>query len=156
MATSVDVVLVVIGAWDVFDLEIDGFRYEFGTAEMDQRFLDNLGEGITAAAAAGAHVALLEVACMRPQDAKGAAVPALPERADDRRVAHLNTLLRRVAAANPGAVSFIDGPRAWCDDEAIAADLSYRWDGVHVYRPGANLIYETIAAALLAIPLEPR
>jgi hypothetical protein len=31
--------------------------------------------------------------------------------------------------------------------------LSYRWDGVHEYTPGANLIYETIARDLLSIPV---
>ena len=45
------------------------------------------------------------------------------------------------------------GPTEWCNDPAIATDLGYRWDGVHVYKPGAKLIYETIAPALLAIPL---
>jgi lysophospholipase L1-like esterase len=89
---------------------------------------------------------------MRPKDVKGAGVPALPERADDARVAHLNDLLRQVAAADPANVSFVSGPTEWCNDQAIATDLGYRWDGVHVYKPGAKLIYETIAPALLAIP----
>ena len=42
-------------------------------------------------------------------------------------------------------------PTAWCNDEAIATDLGHRWDGVHVYKPGAKLIYETIAPTLLAL-----
>jgi hypothetical protein len=96
-------------------------------------------------------VALLEVACMRPQDVEGAGVPALPERGDDARVAHLNDLLRSVAAASPDTVTFVEGPDAWCADESISTDLGHRWDGVHVYKPGANLIYTTIAPALLAI-----
>ena len=100
----------------------------------------------------GAKVALLEVPCMRPKDVKGAGVPALPERGDDARVAHLNQLLRQVAAADPANVSFVSGPTEWCNDPAISTDLGYRWDGVHVYKPGAKLIYETIAPALLAIP----
>ena len=79
-------------------------------------------------------------------------MPALPERADDGRVAHLNQLLRQVAAADPANVSFVSGPTEWCGDQAIATNLGYRWDGVHVYKPGAKLIYETIAPALLAIP----
>jgi hypothetical protein len=84
---------------------------------------------------------------------EGAGVPALPERGDDARVAHVNDLLRQVAAANPGRVTFVEGPDEWCADEAIAADLGYRWDGVHVYKPGANLIYTSIADDLLAIPV---
>ena len=151
-AAQADVALVVLGAWDVFDVEIDGTTYVFGTPEFDQLFTDELRSGIDAMVAAGAKVALLEVACMRPQDVDGAGVPALPERGDDARVAHLNELLRGIASADPANVTFVAGPTAWCDDEAIATDLGHRWDGVHVYKPGAKLIYETIAPALLEIP----
>jgi hypothetical protein len=151
-ASQADVALVVIGAWDVFDVEIDDTTYVFGTPEFDQLFVTDLRSGIDAMVAAGAKVALLEVACMRPQDVDGAGVPALPERGDDARVAHLNELLRGVAGADPVNVTFVAGPTAWCDDEAIATDLGHRWDGVHVYKPGAKLIYETIAPALLEIP----
>ena len=97
---------------------------------------------------AGAQVALLEVPCMRPISAEGAGVPPLPERGDDARVAHVNELFRAVAAANAGTSTFVEGPDAWCADEAIATDVGMRWDGVHVYKPGAKLIYDTIAPAL--------
>jgi hypothetical protein len=66
-------------------------------------------------------------------------------------VAHVNGLLEEVAAANPDRVAFVDGPAAWCDDETVANDVAMRWDGVHVYQPGAALIYETITPALLAL-----
>ena len=149
---NAQVALVVLGAWDVFDVEVDGELMAFGTPAADRRFMDNLDRGIAALHGAGAKVALLEVPCMRPQDVKGAGVPALPERGDDARVAHLNQLLRTIARADPSNVFFVDGPAEWCTDQAIATDLEYRWDGVHVYKPGAKLIYETIAPALLAIP----
>ncbi len=148
-----ELALVVIGAWDLFDLRVGDLEVAFGSPDGDALFLANLQRGIDAVHDAGAHVALLEVACMRPQDVDGAGVPALPERADDGRVAHLNDLLRSAAAADPAAVTFVEGPDAWCVDPAISTDLSYRWDGVHVYRLGAKLILETIAAGLLAIPL---
>jgi hypothetical protein len=146
------IALVVLGAWDVFDVDVGGERIAFNTPAADKRFLDDLGQGVAALRAAGAKVALLEVPCMRPTEVKGAGVPALPERGDDARIAHLNQLLRRVAAADPANVSFVAGPTEWCNDAAIATDLGYRWDGVHVYKPGAKLIYETISTALLAIP----
>ena len=111
-----------------------------------------MNTGIAALRATGTHVALLEIACMRPQDVDGAGVPALPERGDDARVAHLNDLLRDIADEHHD-VTFVEGPDEWCADEAIAADLGYRWDGVHVYKPGANLIYTSIADDLLAIPV---
>ena len=105
--------------------------------------------------AEGASVGLLEIACMRPQDVEGAGVPALPERGDDARVGHVNDLLRATAASYQAAgearVQFVEGPAEWCTDETIATDLGYRWDGVHVYKPGANLIYTTVAPELLRL-----
>jgi hypothetical protein len=140
---------------DVFDIDDDGTRYGFDTPAGDDLFVTNLRSGIDAMLAEGANVALLEVACMRPQDVEGAGVRALPERGDDARVAHVNDLLRFTAASygtGPDApVQFVAGPSEWCDDEAIATDLGYRWDGVHVYKPGANLIYTTVAPELLRL-----
>ena len=147
-----EVALVVLGAWDVFDFELDdGTDLEFGTSEWDEYVTENLQSGIDTLAAEGTRVALLEVPCMRPQDVEGSGVPALPERGDDERVAHLNDLWRDVAAANPDTVTFVEGPSEWCDDEDVSSDTAYRWDGVHVYTPGANLIYTTIAPALLTL-----
>jgi peptidoglycan/LPS O-acetylase OafA/YrhL len=153
VSANAQLALVVIGAWDVFDLKLADSTLVFGTRQADAYYLAHLQIGIDALKAAGAHVALLEVACMRPKDVKGAGVPALPERADDTRTAHVNVLLRKAASADPAHVTFIPGPTEWCHDEAIATNLGYRWDGVHVYKPGANLIYQTIAPALLAIPV---
>jgi hypothetical protein len=98
-------------------------------------------------------VALLEVPCMRPKDVSGAGTPALPERADDTRVAHVNELLRQIATDNPATTTFVAGPPEYCADESIATNLGYRWDGVHAYKPGAKLTFEAVAAALLAIPV---
>lgn len=154
-ADGADVALVVVGAWDVFDVEDDGTVFGFDTPEGDALFIANLRSGVDAMLAEGANVALLEVACMRPQDVEGAGVRALPERGDDARVAHVNDLLREVAASYgagaDSAVQFVEGPDEWCTDETIATDLGYRWDGVHVWRPGANLIYTAVAPDLLRL-----
>ena len=154
-AAGTDVALVVVGAWDVFDIDDGGTVYAFATPAADDLFVSNLKSGIDAMLAEGTNVALLEVACMRPQDVQGAGVRALPERGDDARVAHVNDLLRETAdwygTAENSRVQFVEGPDEWCTDEAIASDLGYRWDGVHVYKPGANLIYETVAPDLLRI-----
>jgi hypothetical protein len=153
-AKGAEVALVVLGAWDVFDMEVGGALVPFASAESDRRFLEGLQTGIDALRSVGTHVALLEIACMRPVEAEGAFVPPLPERGDDDRIAHLNDLLRQAVANNPGGdVSFVPGPTEWCNDETIATDLGYRWDGVHVYKPGANLIFTTVAPTLLQIPL---
>lgn len=145
--------LVVIGAWDVFDVELDGQVLAFGTQANDDRFVAGVQRGVDALVSTGARVALLEIPCMRPQDVSGAGVPALPERGMDDHVARLNDLLRQVAAANSATTTFVAGPTEYCADPAIASDLGYRWDGVHPYKPGAKLTIEAAAAALLAIPV---
>jgi peptidoglycan/LPS O-acetylase OafA/YrhL len=149
-----DVALVMLGAWDVFDLEIDDDLVPFASPEFDSLWLTNLHRGIDAITVRGAQVALLEVPCMRPVANAGAGVPPLPERSDDRRVGHLNDLLRSVADAHD-SVWFIEGPDEWCDDPTISADVDYRWDGVHVYQQGADLILTKIALPLLQIPVPP-
>jgi len=80
-----ELALVVIGAWDVFDVELDDQVLAFDSPAGDQRFVDGVQRGIDALTFAGVRVALLEVPCMRPQNVKGAGVPALPERGDDAR-----------------------------------------------------------------------
>jgi hypothetical protein len=109
--------------------------------------------GINALASVGVHAALLEVPCMRPADIVGAGVPALPERGDDARVAHVNDMLRQLAADNPTNATFVAGPVEYCTRESVAGDLNFRWDGVHPLTAGAKLTFETIANALLSIPI---
>jgi hypothetical protein len=145
--------LVVLGAWDLFDVQQDGKILAFGSVANDQRFTRGLQQGIDSLTAAGSKVALLEVACMRPKDVKGAGVPALPERGEDLRVAHLNDLMKKVATANPATTTFVKGPPQYCNDPAIAESLAYRWDGVHAYKPGANLTMQAITTQLFAIPV---
>ena len=150
-ARGADVALAVIGGWDVFDVVVDGQTLPFASPELDDRFKQELRGGIDAMLAEGVNVGLLEQACMRPVSVEGAGVPALPERGDDARVAHVNGLLIEVADSYGPEVAFIDGPDEWCTDDVIANDLNMRWDGVHVYQPGAKLIMESIAGQLLEL-----
>jgi hypothetical protein len=148
-----DVALVVIGAWEVLDLKINGFTFGVNSLPADTMFRTQMKRGIEALRATGVTVALLEVACMRPVDSKGGPVPALPQRGDDTRTGHLNDLLREIAAPEDDGVFFVSGPKEWCSDPKISTSLSYRWDGVHAYKPGAKLVFETIANSVLQLPV---
>ena len=148
-----DVALVVLGAWEVLDLKINSFTLVVNTPPADTMFRTQMKRGIDALRATGATVALLEVACMRPVDSKGGPVPALPQRGDDTRTRHLNDLLREIAAPEDDGVFFVSGPKEWCSESEISTSLSYRWDGVHAYKPGAKLIFETIATSILQLPV---
>ena len=150
-ADGADVALVVIGAWDVFDIDDGDTYYTFNTQAADSKFAVNLQSGIDALVATGTDVAILEVPCMRPVSAEGSAVPPLPERGDDGRVAHVNDVIRWVSRQYGPEVRVLDGPAQWCNDEEIATDIGYRWDGVHVYQPGGKLIVEKIGADLVKL-----
>ena len=144
---------MVIGAWEVLDLKINGFTFALKTLPADTMFRTQMQRGIDALRASGVTVALLEVACMRPVESKGGPVHALPQRGDDARTRHLNELLSEIAAPEDDGVFFISGPKEWCADPTISTSLSYRWDGVHAYKPGAKLIFETIATSVLKLPV---
>jgi hypothetical protein len=149
---NAEIALVVIGAWEVLDVLHAGTNYAFFSPQADTLFKTQVKKGVDALIAGGVgKVGLLEVPCMRPQNVAGAGIPAIPERGDDARTRHLSELLRQVAAENPATTTFVTGPREWCTSSIIANDLGYRWDGVHVYKPGAKLIMDTIAPALLAL-----
>jgi hypothetical protein len=153
VSSRAEVALVIIGAWEVMDLQINSFLFKVNTVPADTMFKTQLQRGIDALRKQNVAVALLEVACMRPVESKGGPVPPLPQRGDDTRTGHLNALMREVAAPENDGVYFVSGPKEWCTDPKVSTSLSYRWDGVHVYKPGAKLILETIAPALLQIPV---
>ncbi len=149
-----DVTLVMLGAWDVFDVNVDGTVYAFGTPEADADWITRLTSGIDALLATGTNVALLPVACMRPIQVMDNL--ALPERGDDARVAHVNDLLAQVVDSYDRAdVVLLDGPTEWCNDEAIATNEAYRWDGVHPWEPASHLILDTITPQLLSLAATP-
>lgn len=152
-AADAQIALVTIGAWDVFDVELDDRLLSFGSAAWDREFSNQLQSGIDAITASGVQVALAELPCWRPIDAGG--LLALPERGDDTRTRHLNALLRRAARRDPAHVFTVQPPAEYCTDDAVATDVGERWDGVHYYIPGSARYFSTVAPQLLAIPQPP-
>jgi len=148
-----EVTVVMLGAWDVFSLDIGGRIVEFGTPEYDALWVEAVRSGVDALVATGSRVALLEVPCFRPT-AVGNKMRLFPERGFDVRTRRLAGLLREIAAADPEHVSYVSGPAAWCSDDPIATNRAYRYDGVHVTARGAAFVADTITDALLAVPVD--
>ena len=134
-----DVALVVLGAWDVFDLRLRRSAWSSSPRPNTTVCSRAAPRGPRRPGVRRRPRALLEIACMRPVDARGAAVPALPERGDDGRVAHVNDAAPPGGGARSRARDVRRGPDEWCEDVPIATDPDYRWDGVHVYQRGAKL-----------------
>ncbi len=147
------IAVIEIGAWDVFNETVDGKNLTFGTPAWDAYFTKTLHTGIRLLMDQGAQVALMGVPCYRPIAAGG--LPLLPERGDDSRTRHLNTLLSAALSMDPQRVFMIHPPAAFCNNQKIATDVNYRWDGTHYYKPGAALVFQVITPQLLAIPQPP-
>jgi peptidoglycan/LPS O-acetylase OafA/YrhL len=143
-----DIAVVVVGAWDVFDLIVDGATLRFGSARWAAHFTRTLRTGIDIVRATGAEVALALLPCYRPI-AKSAGY--WPERGDDERTRHVNELLRALAAAYPTGVHTVEPPGQFCTSRAIATNTAYRWDGIHYYRKGAALYFSAVIPQLLAL-----
>jgi peptidoglycan/LPS O-acetylase OafA/YrhL len=146
------IALVMLGAWDVFDLTIDGRLVPFGTPAWDARFTDALNRGTGELKRANAQVALSLLPCYRPVPGSAG---LWPERGDDVRTRHVNALLRAAAAADPAHTFLVEPPESFCTDPKIGANVAYRWDGVHYYKPGSRLYFATVTPQLLAIPHPP-
>jgi hypothetical protein len=143
-----DIGMIMVGAWDVFDLTIGGRTLTFGGADWDANYNSQLAKAIDSLKAGAGHVAISLLPCYRPVRASAG---YWPERGDDWRTRHINTLLTAAADADPAYISVVKPPHQFCDDPAIATSLSYRWDGVHYYKPGALLYCQAVIPQLLTI-----
>jgi peptidoglycan/LPS O-acetylase OafA/YrhL len=147
------IVVLMVGGWDEFNDEVDGVTLTFGSSAWDAYYTARLGTAMTLLRATG--VPRIEVAllpCYRPIPEPGSGY--WPERGDDWRTRHVNTLLTAYVQAHAGAGSgtleTLQPPSAFCTDPAIAANTDYRWDGLHYYKPGSALYFQTIIPQLLA------
>jgi peptidoglycan/LPS O-acetylase OafA/YrhL len=145
-ATHPDIALIMLGAWDVFDLTVNGTTMTFGSPQWDATWKAALTKGIEALQGHAKRVVVALTPCYRPIRASAG---YWPERGDDVRTRHLNDLMRETALATSAYT--VDPPVQFCTDPKISKSLSYRWDGVHYYRPGALLFCQKVIPQLLAI-----
>ena len=143
---SPEVAVIILGAWELFDLTTDTGTLTFASPEWDANFNDALGQGIGALRESGTRVALSLLPCYRPIRASAG---YWPERGDDDRTRHVNDLLRAAAAADPDHVRVLEPPVQFCTDPTIGANTAYRWDGIHYYKKGAALYFGAVIAQLL-------
>jgi hypothetical protein len=144
------IALVVIGAWEVFDLNTPQGTLTWGTPQWDATFLDTLRSGLAALRESGAQVALAELPCYRPHRENPKPPGYWPERGDDARTRHVNDLLRQ--AADGVHVFTVTPPGAFCTNPKVADNATNRYDGVHYLQPGASLWFNAVIPQLLTLP----
>ncbi|HEV2637665.1 MAG TPA: acyltransferase family protein [Actinocrinis sp.] len=148
-----DIGVLMIGGWDEFDIQPDsGPTLTFGTPAWDQYYNSRLAYSVGLLQAAG--VPRLELAllpCYRPVPEPGSGY--WPERGDDWRTRHINTLLTAYVQAHPAGMGLLQPPPGFCTDESLATNRDYRWDGLHYYKPGSLLYLMTAIPQLYAPPV---
>jgi hypothetical protein len=145
-----DIALVVVGAWDVFDLRTTSGTLVFGTPQWDNNFVETLRSGLSAIGESGAQIALAELPCYRPHSTNPRPPGYWPERGDDARVQHVNDLLRQLA--DHARVFTVQPAQAFCTDPAVGDNRSNRYDGVHYLQPGASVYFDAMIPQLVMLP----
>jgi lysophospholipase L1-like esterase len=142
-----DLSIIMIGAWDILDLTLSdtGQTLAFGSGAWDANFRNQLIKAIAILGAPQRAVALALSTCYRPYYPNN-----WYKLVGDERGRHLNDLMVETAASYASGVYIVDPPAAFCTDEAVATDTSYRADGVHYTAKGAALYFRTLLPQIMA------
>jgi hypothetical protein len=141
------VVVLLIGAWDAYDVKMDGEWVEFGTPRHDQFVLGEMRHAIDVLRSRGAEVVLLTTPYFEPRrdivDRERTAYnPA--------RVDHLNGLLRQIEGVSLVDLNgFLDPDGRFTSEAMQVGDA--RGDGVHFTHEGADLVGHWLAPQLAAL-----
>jgi peptidoglycan/LPS O-acetylase OafA/YrhL/lysophospholipase L1-like esterase len=153
-----DVVVLLFGAWDVFDLKVGGRLLEVGTPEWEAYALKELGHTVDVVSARGAKVILLTCPCFKPRDlGLGADSEARlnPERVDD-----LNDVYWEFSRQHADQVVIADLNGLVCPEgeytDVTIDGVHLREDGVHFTPEGADLVARWLASEIISVVPEGR
>ncbi len=151
-----DVVVVLVGAWDTYDLEVEGRLLEFGTAEGDAYALSELNEAVDVLSSGGAKVVLLTVPYPGRRDL---GLDVGGARVDPARVDRLNDLYREIARQRLGQVTVLDlnrflSPAGGNADVSDGTDM--RSDELHFTTEGADVIAAWLAPEIVEVAHKER
>jgi hypothetical protein len=128
-----EVVVAVLGTWEVFDRRIDGELLRFGTPEWDANMVSLLNEAVDVLGSKGATVAFVTPPpTIASASDTGTSREWLPRHAD--RFRHFADLLRQVTAAHPGNTALIDLAGFVCPQDPCPREVDgvvLRHDGIH-------------------------
>ena len=148
-----NVVVILVGAWDVPDRMVDGEVLHFGTVEYDTYFLHELDEATTAMGSTGAKVVLLTTPFFQHIERAGEEGRSWPEY-DPWRVDRINTLFRQFEVAHPGRYTLLDLNRYVSPGGKYAEQINgitVRDDGVHFSPQGAAFVDNWLAPQIKQI-----
>ncbi|MEZ5341206.1 MAG: acyltransferase family protein [Acidimicrobiales bacterium] len=136
-----DLVLIHVGAWEVFDRQIGSETLLFGTPEWDEAVAKQIQLVNRIFSSETTSVAWMAAPCYY----EGDGTKDFPERLEPARTAHWNEILRAEAASDD--VIVLDYDRFTCvgpDAGERPSSPDFRWDGVHLTEAGAETVWEWI------------
>jgi len=147
--------VMLVGAWDILDREVNGHVVKFGSVEYDSSFLHQLDDATNLLASTGAKVVVLTTPFFSRPELVGETGREWPEY-DPWRVDRINALYRDFLANHPGRYRMIDlnrfvSPQGRFTDELDGQVI--RGDGVHFTAAGSNTVVNWLAPQLREIAL---
>jgi hypothetical protein len=148
-----DVVIMLVGAWDILDREVDGKSVPFGTVDYDSSFLTQLDDATTLLRSRGAKVVVLTTPFFSRPELVGQTGREWPEY-DPARVDRLNSLYRDFVTAHPDRYTIVDlnrfvSPGGKFTDELNGVQI--RGDGVHFTTEGSRMVANWLVPQLEAV-----
>ena len=138
-ALDPEIVVVVIGAWEVLDHRVDGRDIRFPSPEWDELIATTLASAADAAATTGVPVVFFDVACMGGPSSN----PGTTARSDPARTAAVNRHLDDLDEAR-GGLTIAHVSTVVCPTGVDGLEIDgtpVRYDGVHYTSVGANLVW---------------
>ena len=146
-----DVAVLLIGAWEVFDVEVDGRRLPFGAPEHEALLREELSRALEVLGAGRTEVVVLTTPCFHHYD--DAEFRDGSERNDPVRVAWVNRLLADAVAARGSDARLVDLGAIVCPGGHFTSELGgvplRLDDGVHFDVRGTPLVWEALLPDVL-------
>lgn len=146
-----DVVVVLLGAWEVLDRKVDGTLLKAGTDEYERYLRGQLDRAFDLLTDAGVRVVALTAPCYRPEGEMPGR--STSDRGDDRRVDWFNEVLRNQVAARGDGVTVADLHGRLCPRGEYLTEWKgdpVRTDGVHVTLAGARYAWDWLLPQISA------
>jgi peptidoglycan/LPS O-acetylase OafA/YrhL len=145
-----DVVVMLVGAWDILDREVNGHLVKFGSVEYDTTFLYQLDDATNLLGSTGARVVVLTTPFFSRPDLAIQTGRQWPEY-EPWRVDRVNALYRDFLATHPGRYDLIDLNRFVSPQGKYTDTMNgqvIRDDGVHFSEAGAAMVTKWLAPQL--------
>jgi hypothetical protein len=145
-----DVVVMLVGAWDVLDRRIDGQWYKLGTPEHGAYFKEAISEAVNVLGSKGAHVVMLTAPYFsRPELTTPDPVRWIEY--DPSRIDVINNLFRSWMSENRGRATLLDlnrfvSPGGHFTDSIDGINI--RDDGVHFSPSGSDYVADWLGPRL--------